>query len=132
MDFTAGKPVGRFNPKAPMVVIAPFAGLRPGDPVPKAQYAKLRRWWRRGWVANSHDLPDEVLAQIDRFLSSAPVEEVQAEQDVETPAEEHEEIVPLTAEEGSPGWWDVLFSDGSIKKMRRSQVEELGLVRDGV
>ena len=133
MDFKAVKPVGRFNPKAPMAVIAPFAGLRPGDPVPKASYSRLRKWWRRGWIANSHELP-ETAPDLPPELQDSPVEagSSQPPETVVEPRTQTEEPKPVTAEEGLAGWWEVLFDDGSTRKMRKSQVEDLGLIVDGI
>lgn len=130
------KPRGKFIPREPMVFVHPYAGYRSGQMVPRATYNRLRRWWRMGMICQISILTKEEckdLGIVDMVFKkssgkeqTAPAKDPQLASDVE--GGEASEPTPVTAEEGEKGWYRVLFSDGSEKSMRRSAVEDLGLL----
>lgn len=148
-SFAPSKPVGRFNPRQPMVVIKACHQMKIGFPVARMSYSKTRVFWRRGWVANVSELSEEQLEEI----GYVPEREVQAEGKVddasgqvdegveateaegETAVEEEPleevgggELEVISFQEGSMGWWTLLLSDGTERKVRTKEMGELGLL----
>lgn len=121
--FAPAKPVGIFNPRDQMVVLAPFMQMRPGQPSPRGSYSKLRLWWRRGYIAARKDVDPAFLKQIEADYAEACTPKAKVEEEVIGPA------TALSAVEGERGWWTVSFDDGTEQKMRKAQVAELGLIQ---
>lgn len=127
--FAPSKPVGRFHPRSEMVVLKRFMQMSPGQPVPKASASRKRIWWRRGCIAARDQVPAKVLKELDAIYAEK-IAKTRAPISVEA-VEEPDPVEPTTAlraEEGDKGWWKVSFDDGSEKKMRRADVETLGLI----
>ena len=115
---------GAFVPQQGMVAIMPFAVYKPGDVIPPASYNTLRKWWRRGWVCAPEFLTDE-----ERKAFSAPKPAPEPAAVSSEPATVNT-VSAVSATPTGSGWWEVTFSDGTSQKMRRADVEELGLVLD--
>ena len=105
--------LGRFNPKARLVAMVPFNGLDVGDTVPRASYAKMRRWWRRGWVANEH-----VVSSV--FADAPP-------RGLDDSVPDVGDKIVETVEETGKGWFRVTFSDGSEMRLRRNELADFGI-----
>ncbi|MGI9491974.1 MAG: hypothetical protein ACR2QF_06195 [Geminicoccaceae bacterium] len=115
-SFRPARIPSRFDPRLPMVFVRPWAGFRTGDPVPKMRWFRKRRLYR--------------LRAIEYAEVPEPVEETAQPPTIEAPVETtgEEDVVAVSAEEGAKGWWEVTYSDGSTKKTRRAEVEDLGLL----
>lgn len=92
-----------------MVFLKPYAGFKEGDPCPKIHIYKKRRWLRLGVLGYAGDPSKTHNPKM-------------------TEPETSEDATPVAAEEGAKGWWTVLFSDGTEKKMRRDDVIAVGLL----
>ena len=127
---------GRFDETKKLIVIRGLRGLEAGDPVPDyVSRSRRRDWWRQGWVAYKEDaakLVEEEKARLEAYVEMAEKAKLEAQQpEIEEPEEDNlppDEPMALAAEEGEKGWWTVSFSDGNSRKMRKKDVQELGLL----
>lgn len=134
---------GRFDETKKLIIVRGLRGLEAGDPVPDyVSRSRRRDWWRQGWVAYEEDADELVEAErarLKEYVEMAEGAKIQVEGpevQVEGPAiaaQEDENPIPeepmaLGAEEGERGWWKVSFSDGTTKKMRKKDVQDLGLL----
>ena len=111
-------PVTRMYKNRPVVATVSFGGLRAGEVLPPMPFSRLRRILARGWAVYQ-----------DGVENTEPTVEPDSDQTVSgNSGEGEDEPKAVSAEEGNQGWWLVTFSDGSKKNMRRSSVEDLGLI----
>lgn len=96
-----------------MVALVPFNGLSPGDTVPPMHYSRMRRFWRRGWVANEH-----VVQGIDMAGGSGPVVEASSSDG---------DVSVVSAEETGRGWYRIVFSDGTEQRVRNPDLRSYGI-----
>lgn len=127
------KPVrnrGKFDPSRPLVAVVAVRGMVKGDLAShRGTRSRRAEWWRRGWVTYAEE--SDQVEEVQKTLP-APEPEQKAPAETETPEPETLQVgpKPVSAEEGKQGWWLITFDDDSKKKVRRSVVEELGLLDD--
>ena len=104
-----------------MVYLRPFARNSVGDPVRKCSASRLKRWFRQGIIGYAEDVDQPKAEPRPTPVETSFQEGGDQNNEVSDPR-------PVNAVEGGRGWWTVTFSDGSEKKMRKPDVEDLGLL----